>query len=159
MPPRKPKPSTTVIRRVTLALDERTAILAAQALHDEADRRRRAGVKLSGELAVEKEAGVDIRTKALTVVDVLGEADAIGEFAVSLLLEWATGLELEAPAMVGEPPAGTHVDPDVALAEEIAAGRAALGLVPELEDDDDGGADAAGMFADGDTPLIPGTGE
>lgn len=156
MPPRKPKPSTTVIRSVTLELDERTALLAAEALAGEADRRRRAGVRLSGELAAEKAAGADIRTKALSVVDVLGEADALEQAAEELTTAWGHAEQLEGD--FGEPPAGTLVDPDAALAAEIAAGRAALGLVPDLEDDD-AEADAAGMFADGDTPLIPGTGE
>lgn len=158
MPPRKPKPSTTVIRSVTLELDERTALLAAEALAGEADRRRRAGVRLSGELAAEKAAGADIRTKALSVVDVLGEADALEQAAEELASAWSHA-ELQGDmAVVGEPPAGTLVDPDAALAAEIAAGRAELGLVPDLEDDD-AEDDAAGMFADGDTPLIPGTGE
>lgn len=84
-------PTASEPRILSLPLDEHTCGLAAEALRGEADRRRRAGIKLSGELADAKRGGADIRTGAMQVVNVLAEADALAAAAEGLDAAWEAG--------------------------------------------------------------------
>lgn len=79
-------------RTLTLELDERTALLAAEGLRGEADRRRRVAVKISAELAEAKRTEkADIRTGAMQVVETLADADALAAAAEALSTAWDTG--------------------------------------------------------------------
>lgn len=164
---------TASARTLTLSLDDHTVELAAEALRGEADRRRRTGIKLSGELAAaRRDDGADIRTGALQVVNVLADADALGEAAEQIAAAWDAG---KPPAKAkrrrpstsdATPPAPPAVDDDDENEEEdldlgsgevivgdaeIAAAREALGLAPA--DETPGLAGAA--VGDGTVPVLP----
>lgn len=111
-----PKASST--RALKLDLDEHTALLSAEALRGEADRRRRAGIKLSGELADAKRGGADIRTGAMQVVAVLAEADALSEAADQLATAWEVGK----PKGRGGRRAGPPADPSPPAAADPSGG-------------------------------------
>lgn len=79
-------------RTLTLALDDHTVALAAEALRGEADRRRRAGIALSAELTEKKRnEGADIRTASGQVVAVLAEAASLAAAADQLSDAWEAG--------------------------------------------------------------------
>jgi hypothetical protein len=80
------------LRTLSLELDERTALLAAEALRGEADRRRRVAQKISAELAEAKRSDrADIRTGAMQVVETLADADALAAAAETLTAAWDAG--------------------------------------------------------------------
>lgn len=170
----------TESRTLTFALDEHTVALAAEALRGEADRRRRAGVKLSAELNAQKRDGTlvgDIRTGAVQVVGVLAEADSLTEAAELLTVAWDAGKPprrssrrrdasaVATPAGPDEPSAGDDDDVDdgtLDLGEEARTEGDATVL--DHGDDPDvaaaraalGGGEPAAV-APAAPPTVPGT--
>lgn len=151
MPTASRKPAAPPERRTIdgLELDASIFDLAVGALRSEAERRRRAGVKISGELTSERRrTGGDVRAGALRVIEILAEADGLERAAADLTLAWdeAAGtartpdpaeLDLEA-----SPPAADDADdPEVTELDDapgpdaedtlVAEARAALGLANE----------------------------
>lgn len=135
------------VRTLELDIDAHSLNLATEALRGEADRRRRAAMTVSAELADARRAGNDVRTGALNVVDTLAEADALTQVAAQLADLWgdnetdepaprrrrsrakAAGTPVVPPAEGGGEGEGDATvldhtdDPDVAAARaELAAG-------------------------------------
>jgi hypothetical protein len=139
---------------IELAAERRSFELAAEALRGEADRRRRAAVKFSGELEADLLSGrvKDIRTGALQVVKTLAEADALGAIAGQLdaaLVDDDDGSPAPSPAAAGdgsEPEPGEPPIPDPSADPDVARAREALGLSSSLDEDDGAAIPEGGLL-------------
>lgn len=96
MPPASRPPAET--RRLSIDIDGRSVDAAAAALGEAVARRRGVAVALSGELEADRLGGADVRTGALQVVKVLGEADALATVASLLEAGWDAALAPPAAA-------------------------------------------------------------
>jgi hypothetical protein len=129
------------LRTLSLELDERTALLAAEALRGEADRRRRVAQKISAELAEAKRSDrADIRTGAMQVVETLADADALAAAAETLTAAWDAGRPKGSRKKAPKP-------------STPAAGDASPGDDDDEPDDPENPDDAPKVNADGSTVL------
>lgn len=150
--------------------EDRIFEIAIEALRGDALRRRRAAETFSGELESDRAAGrqKDIRTGALHVVKLLGEADALEHLAAELADPTPPQLALAAGPAAAEQvgPGGLAVltpepggdggpdpvtDPDVLAAATVLAG----GHVPSSLQEDTDPAAVAGALVGPGAPVIP----
>lgn len=136
------------VRRLTIDVDKRTFEIAVEELAAAGAKHRRAAETYADEVAGRKAAdpSIDVRTDAVQVLRVLGDAGALDRLADELGYAWKAGERIPeppeptgadappappAPADPGEPDAGgpqvvdggASADPDVAAAAAILGGQ------------------------------------